>query len=196
MELKKFSPEESMQLLIEGNERFVADEGTTGRHLAQKRKELVLQQNPMAIILGCADARVPPQLVFDRRLGDLFIIRVAGNVLDDVVLASLEYGVFVLNTPLIVVMGHYGCGAVDATLQGHNFTSHIRTLTNFIEPAVAWAKTQDGDTLDVAVRKNALNQTEKLHSPEQIFKSKIDSGHLLIKSAYYDLATGKVDFID
>ncbi|MDX2469175.1 MAG: carbonic anhydrase [SAR324 cluster bacterium] len=196
MKFEQYNPEEALQTLIEGNRKFVADEGTTGRHLSQKRKELILEQHPIACILGCADARVPPQLIFDRKLGDLFIIRVAGNVLDDVVLASLEYGVFVLNTPLVVVMGHYGCGAVDATLNGHNFTSHIRTLTNLVEPAVEWAKTQEGDTLDLAVRKNILNQTEKLHSTEQIFKSKIDSGQLLIKSAYYDLATGKVDFID
>ena len=196
MQRKQYSPEEALSLLTEGNKRFVNDEGTTGRHLAQKRKELVLEQHPIACVLSCADARVPPQLIFDRSLGDLFIVRVAGNVLDDVVLASLEYAVFVLKTPLIMVMGHFGCGAVTATIEGHSFTNHIKTLTNLIEPAVEWAKKQEGDTLDHAVRKNAIMQKDLLLSPEQLFHTKVADGQLLIKSAHYDLATGKVDILE
>src|SRR3954471_3298785 len=148
------SPDEALKTLMEGNARYVALKQTYPNQSGDRRATVAKGQNPIAIVVGCADSRVAPELAFDQGLGDLFVIRVAGNVIDDQPLGSLEYGLEEPHIPLVIVLGHERCGAVKATLDlsnaGGEAPGHIQSLVNAIRPAVDQAKTQTGDTLDLA----------------------------------------------
>jgi carbonic anhydrase len=162
----------------------------------ERRLELRAGQNPFAVILGCADSRVPPGVIFDQGLGDLFVIRVAGNVLDDMILGSMEYAEIHLNTPLIMVLGHSSCGAVEATVKGGQPEGHIFSLTSAIQPAVDQAREQSGDLLDNAVKANARMVAENLMTAGAHFTELVEAGRLLIVAAYYDLETGIVEVLE
>jgi carbonic anhydrase len=218
------SPAEAISRLKEGNGRFTAgnpqhphesnDEraymaknsyenagtislGMTSEQAAKRRAELTKSQHPFAIILSCSDSRVPPEIVFDEGLGDLFIVRVAGNVLNDEGLGSIEYGVDVLGARLIVVLGHQSCGAVDAAMKTvatkGKAPGHIQSLVTAIKPVVD--STPKGD-LDTMIKANVKHVVDALRSSTPILKAKVDSGDVQVIGGYYTLDTGAVTFLE
>ena len=171
--------------------------GMTAAEAAKRRAELTKSQHPFAIIVSCSDSRVPPEIVFDQGLGDLFVLRVAGNVIDDHSLGSAEYAADHLAVRLIVVLGHQRCGAVKAAKETIAAKSkapgHIQSLVTAIEPAVeATVK----DDLEATVRANVKNVVQALRSSTPVLKAKVDSSELRVVGAYYSLDTGSVTFLD
>jgi len=171
--------------------------GMTAAEAAKRRAELTKSQHPFAIVLGCADSRVPPEIAFDQGLGDLFVVREAGNVIDDHSLGSIEYAVDHLAVRLIVVLGHQRCGAVKAAKETiaakTEAPAHIQSLVTAIQPAVE--ETTRGD-LNATIEANVKNVTQALRSSTPVLKPKVDSGELKVVGAYYSLDTGTVAFMD
>jgi carbonic anhydrase len=189
-------PDQALQRLLEGNRRYVTDQARHPNQTTQRRLGLAKGQAPYAIILTCSDSRVAPELVFDQGLGDLFVIRNAGNILDDHVLGSMEYAVEHLHVELIVVVGHAKCGAVAAAVAGGEVPGHIRSLTDAIAPAVGDVKNLPGDKVDNAVRANARRVAKSLTQVEPFLKTAVTEGHLKVVAARYDLSTGKVEILE
>ena len=200
------SPQYSLERLREGNQRYVTGTRIHGSGLDHSRRhELVSAQTPFAVILGCADSRVPPEIVFDQGLGDLFVIRVAGNVAQPFEIGSAEYAVARLNTKLIVVLGHSGCGAVKAalsTLQGraNGLSPSLDSLVKKIEPAVSGlladaANRSPEELLSLAVRANVRNSMQQLQADSELLSQRVQDGTLAIVGAEYSLATGAVGFL-
>ena len=184
----------ALQMLIDGNQRFV-----TGKYgnidIGQvRRDELVKGQHPSAIIVSCSDSRVPPELVFNKGLGDLFVIRTAGEVVDDVALGSIEYAIEHLGVKLVVVLGHEECGAVKATIAGGKVPGHIPAIANAIAPAVSKAKGQQGDLLMNSIKNNVDLIVSKLNASEPIVKESVEKDHVKVVGAVYELKSGKVIF--
>ena len=170
------SPKEALERLMEGNDRYV--EGKMNPHdYISERPALALGQNPFAGILGCADSRVGPEYAFDVGRGDVFVCRVAGNFADDYSIASFEYAVAVLGTPLILVLGHSKCGAVDAAVKavkdGKEFPGHIPLLIDAMRPAVKAAQDQAGDLLDNAIKQNVILNVERLKTASPILSDAV-----------------------
>lgn len=190
--------DEALQRLLEGNQRYVDNKSVDLNESRSRRIELASGQNPFATIFSCVDSRVPPELVFDRGLGDLFVIRTAGHVIDNAVLGSLEFGVAELKIPLLLVLGHEKCGAVKATVEAveNNAAAEaeINWLVDGIRPAVEEAKKQPGDLLDNAVKANVSLTVEHLKD-SPILSEALEKGELKILGARYDLDTGVVDVI-
>jgi len=196
-EVMETDPEVAMKRLLEGNKRYAAEKGTGYHRTAKRRAEVARGQHPFAVIVGCADSRVPPELLFDQGVGDLFVVRTAGNVVDDIALGSIEYAVEHLGTRLIVVLGHERCGAVDATLKGGEAPGKIKSVVAAISPAVEKAKAKGHgehgcDLLCSAVRTNVKMVAEKLRSGSPILNEFMEDGLLKTVGAYYDLDTGSV----
>jgi carbonic anhydrase len=218
------SPADALARLKEGNGRFIAgnmqhphessDErafiaknsyenpdaislGMTSEQAAKRRAELTKSQHPFAIILSCSDSRVPPELVFDEGLGDLFIVRVAGNVLNNEGLGSIEYGVDVLGARLIVVLGHQSCGAVDAAMKTvaakGKAPGHIQSLVTAIKPVVDAMPKAD---LETTIKGNVKHVADALRASTPILKGKVDSGDIQVVGGYYTLDSGAVTFLD
>jgi len=188
-------PDEAWRNLLEGNSRYLSG---TGRHPNQspaKRTELAKGQHPFAVILSCADSRVPPEVIFDQGLGDLFTVRVAGNVAPDDMVGSIEFAVANLGPKLIVVLGHERCGAVDAALKGGPAEGHLGVLLDRIKPAADAAKGQKDDPLDFAIRANVKNVVKQLESTGPIISGFVAKGTVKIVGARYDLDTGKVEVV-
>ena len=171
--------------------------GMTAAQAAKRRAELTKSQHPFATIVSCSDSRVPPELVFDEGLGDLFVVRVAGNVIDDHALGSIEYSVDHLAVRLIVVLGHQRCGAVKAAKEiiaaKGEAPSHIESLVKAIRPAVD--ATVNGN-LEATTEANVKNVAQALRSSTPILKPKVDSGEVRVIGANYSLDTGTVSFLD
>jgi len=189
------TPDQALQRLLEGNQRYVQGKSIHPDQNAERRAELAKGQAPFAIILTCADSRVSPEIFFDQGLGDLFVIRNAGNILDDHVIGSIEYAVEHLHAALILVVGHGQCGAVSATVAGGEIPGHIRSITDAIAPAVEESRSLSGDKIDNAVRANAQRMAGILTHVEPVLKSVANEGHLRILSARYDLVTGQVEIL-
>jgi carbonic anhydrase len=187
--------EQAMERLMAGNKRYVASKQTHPHQTRERCVELSAGQYPFAVILGCADSRVPPEVIFDQGLGDLFVIRVAGNVLDDIVVGSVEYAAAHLHTPLIVVLGHAKCGAVGATVAGGELEGHLPSLAEAIQPAVDQVRDLPGDLVDNAVRANAKMVAEQLRSSQPVLAELANAGELKIVAARYDLDTGLVELL-
>jgi len=192
------SPEASLKRLMKGNKRYV--EGVSKRHdFTHEREALVGGQNPFAAVLSCADSRIAPEYAFDSGRGDLFVCRVAGNFANDDTIASLEYAVAVLGAPLILVLGHDSCGAVDATIKslkdGKPPPGHIPSLVAAIAPAVKASSQQSGDALDNAIRQNVIDNVAKLKSTAPILSAAVEQNKLRVAGGIYRLATGKVDLV-
>nr|AUN37518.1 carbonic anhydrase [uncultured bacterium] len=187
--------EDSIKRLVAGNERYVAGTATHSNQSAARRTEVAQSQAPFATILGCADSRVSPEVVFDQGLGDLFVIRVAGNVVEDSGLGSIEYAVAHLHTPLLVVLGHERCGVMKAALEGGAASGHVQTLVTAVSSAVTSTKGQPGDALDNAVRANVQRVVKQLQAAGPILNEAVKSGKLKIVGARYDLDTGVVEFL-
>lgn len=193
----KVSPDEALKRLLQGNARFVSGHMThvAPQHVASVRRALAKGQTPFAIIVGCSDSRVGPELVFDQGLGDIFVIRTAGEVVDAAALGSIEYGVEHLGSSLIVVLGHERCGAVSAAVASAKEPGHIAAMLKAIEPAVEQTKGKTGDPVDNAVRAQALDVAKQLQQAKPILAERVHSGKLKIVAARYDLDTGKVELL-
>jgi len=184
-------PDEALSRLKAGNERFAKSKVSTGKPVAARRAETAKDQHPFAIIIGCADSRTAPEIIFDQSIGDLFVIRTAGNLVDDYALGSIEYAVDHLGTRLIVVLGHERCGAVTAALAGGSAPGHINSLVRDIQPAVAAAKGKEGDALANAIHENDAQVAKKIRSQAQLGEF---ASQVRIVEGYYDLDTGKVEW--
>ena len=192
---RPISGDEALQKLIEGNRRHLSGEFTITQRLAERRQQVAKAQHPFAAILGCSDSRLPPEIVFDHSLGDLFVVRVAGNIVDMNGLASLEFAATQFGTPLIMVLGHARCGAVAAALAEAKVPGHIVSLVDAIKPAVAMSKGQPGDPLDNAIRANIRHTVEDLRTSQPILGDLVKAGTLKVVGALYSLDTGKVEIV-
>ena len=191
------APAEAIAKLKEGNGRYASGKLQHPGQTTERRAELTKDQHPFAVIVSCSDSRAPPEIVFDQGLGDLFIVRVAGNVINDEGLGSIEYSVDHLGTRLILVLGHQSCGAVKAARETiaakGKAPGHIESLVTAIKPAVeATAK----DDLETTVKANVKNVVQALRSSTPILKAKVDSGEIQVIGGYYSLDTGAVTFLD
>jgi len=197
----ELTPRQALDLLREGNAAFLRGEQTRVLTSAQRRLDLARGQSPFAAYVTCSDSRVPPELLFGRGLGELFIIRNAGNTVDTVALGSIEYAVAQLKTPLVVVMGHESCGAVDAATkvatENATFPGSIGPMVEPIIPAVLSARNEPGDLLDNSVRANVRRVVNQLRNQtDPLLLEPQREGRLWVVGAYYDLDEGAVDFFD
>lgn len=192
-------PATALAKLQKGNRRFVDAAMLHPDQNAEARKRRSGEQQPFAVVLSCSDSRLPPEVIFDQGLGDLFVVRVAGNIVDRDGMGSIEYAVDHLEAPLVIVVGHQNCGAVSATLEvlrppyspPHG---DVAALVDAITPAVGVAMKRPGDLLDNSIRANAEQSRDQImHSPE--LKTFLDSGALQVVAAYYSLDTGLVTVI-
>jgi carbonic anhydrase len=193
------SPEAAMARLVAGNERYVSGFSAHPNNDLPRRAKVAAGQTPFATILTCADSRVPPELIFDQGLGDLFVCRVAGNVVDDALLASLEYSVIHLGSTLIMVLGHERCGAVKATIDAlagrgdpDDAGTKIGALAALIAPAVRAAPADATDRLDAVVSINASHAAAEIFVNSPPLRARVLAGKLKIVAARYDLDDGKV----
>jgi carbonic anhydrase len=189
------SPDAALHRLMDGNARYVG--GVSMRHdFRHEREALSKGQNPFAAVLSCADSRIAPEYCFDTARGDLFVCRIAGNFASDEMIASLEYAVAVLNTPLILVLGHDACGAVDATIKsvkdGTTLPGHLPSLVAAIKPAVDAVQGQPGDMLDNAIQRNVALNVQALGSAGPILKAAVDDKKIRVVGGVYKLSSGKV----
>ncbi|MGQ9427549.1 carbonic anhydrase [Gilvimarinus sp. F26214L] len=201
------SATDALKRLIDGNQRFRAGKRERSVPPEQiRRDELVSGQNPFAIILGCSDSRVPAELVFDQGLGDLFVIRVAGNVVAPSQIGSVEFAAEAFGTRLVVVLGHTKCGAIQATLEQlerpqENRSPNLRSIVNRVRPAVetlveSGSYANPDELYHHAVRANIRASADHLRHGSQILEQLIEKGELLVVGAEYSLETGEVDFFD
>ena len=184
---------EIIKRLKEGNKRFISDTAQRKLQDSTRRELLAGGQSPFAVILGCADSRVVPEIVFDTGLGELFTVRVAGNVANIASLASIEYAVAVLKVNVILVQGHSGCGAVQAAIDGGDLGYNLNMLLTHITPAID--QTPDGDIDDI-IKKNALLNAEELLNRSQMLAEAVKSGQLKIFPTFYHLESGEVEFLN
>lgn len=190
------SADQALANLMEGNQRYVRHKEQHPDESLARRKELETAQHPFAVILGCADSRVPPELLFDQGLGDLFDIRVAGNVVDDAVLGSIEYAVEHLGTKLIIVLGHEKCGAVSAAVEGGDVPGHLKALVAAIQPSVDATRNDPGDRVHNCVIANARRVAGQIRASEPILKEAVEKAGVKVVAADYALDTGKVNLLD
>jgi carbonic anhydrase len=184
----------SLQKLMEGNQRYVNDEPRNLGELEEKRKELLSSQAPFAIVIGCSDSRVPPEIIFDQSLGDIFVVRVAGNVTGSIEMDSIEFSADQLHTPLIVVLGHQGCGAVKAVLEGKAAENELENIAPLIQQAVDQTKKLPGDPLTNAIKENIKINRKRLEA-NPVLRSLIKREQLKIIGGYYELESGIVEII-
>jgi carbonic anhydrase len=192
------SPDAALERLLKGNERYVG--GVSLRHdFKHEREALAGGQNPYAAVLSCADSRIAPEYAFDTGRGDLFVCRVAGNFATTETIASLEYAVAVLGVPLILVLGHESCGAVDAAIKSlkddTTLPGHIPSLVTGIAPAVKAVSQQGGDTLGKAIRQNVVDNVAKLSSATPILSAAVEQHKLRVVGGIYRLRDGRVDMV-
>jgi carbonic anhydrase len=194
------TPDQALAALKEGNDKFLTDAPYRQANDRDRRLEIARGQTPFAVLVSCSDSRVPPELLFGRGLGELFIVRNAGNTVDTTALGSIQYAVAELGVPLVVVLGHERCGAVDAAVkvvkENATFPGAIGQMVESIVPAVLRAQSQQGDLLDNAVRENVRRTVNRLRTSEALFQELLRAGKLKIVGARYDLDNGDVDFFD
>ena len=194
------SAQQAMQQLVDGNRRFVEGRAAHPHETLEWRASLVSEQHPYAVILGCADSRVPPEVIFDEGLGELFVVRQAGHVADDDSLGSIEYAVGHLHIPLVVVLGHQSCGAVTAALgavlRDEPAEGHILRLVDDITPAVLESRGQPGDEVDNAIRANVRQVVRRVRVSGPILRPMERRGEVKVVGAYYNLRTGVVEWLN
>ena len=187
--------DEAIQMLKEGNGRFITGKLEHPNHCEESRQNVANGQEPFCTVLTCSDSRVPPVDIFDQGLGDMFVVRVAGNIIGDHALGSIEYAVKHLHTPLVVVLGHSSCGAVTAVASGQGLEGHIATLVPAIQTAIKNVKELEGNSVDNASIELAKQISTKIAQSEPIIADLVKSGSVKVIPAFYDLSTGKVDFL-
>jgi carbonic anhydrase len=192
------TPEAALERLIAGNERYIAGQSTP-LNFSLERAALVKSQNPYACVLSCSDSRVGPEFCFDEQRGDLFVARVAGNYLTMDFVATLEYATFVLHTPLIMVLGHESCGAVQAAIEAadknEQFPGHIQAIASALAPAVRAVDRKLKNRIDSVVKMNVIQNVQELKKQTPILNKLVEEKKLLIVGGVYSLRTGKVDLV-
>ncbi|AYA38986.1 carbonic anhydrase [Hymenobacter oligotrophus] len=178
-----------------GNRRFVENKSIKPRQDRAALSNTEKGQKPFATIVGCSDSRVPNEIIFDQGVGDLFIIRTAGQVMAEASYGSIEFSSVALGSKLVVVLGHQSCGAVDAAIKRPDVPGHIVTLVNSVKPAAEKTKNMAGDRLENTIRQNVIDQVMQLRDLEPVLAKKYRNGEILIVGAVYNLSTGKVEFL-
>lgn len=189
------SSDEALSILMEGNKHFVESKLAHPHQDSDLRVSLGSGQSPFASILACADSRVPPEVLFDQGLGDLFVVRVAGNIINDQLLGSLEYAAAHLHTPLIMVMGHTKCGAIGAVAQGAELEGHMASLIPAIKPSVDKVRDMEGDLTDNAAREVAKMTAEQLRTSNPVLAPLVAEGKLKVVAGFYDLESGMIELL-
>jgi len=190
-----FSNERFVQRLLEGNKRFADGKPSHPNQTFERREHAAKGQHPFAVVVSCSDSRVPPEIIFDQGIGDLFVVRVAGNILDDAGLGSIEYAAEHLHVSLIMVLGHERCGAVEAAVKGGEAPGHIKSLVGAIQPAVEKARGEHGDLAENAMRTNVKMVVDHLKASKPILEHLVHNGTLTVVGARYDLDDGQVSII-
>jgi carbonic anhydrase len=189
----KLSPDEALKQLMDGNKRFVAGKMTAHQEdLAILKQHTVDKQEPFAAVLSCADSRVPVEIAFDQSIGHIFVTRVAGNIITPEIIGSLEYGAAVLGTKVILVMGHSGCGAVKAAIQGKGVPGQISSLFPHIQPAID----QAGTDPEAVTKANAKAQATLLRESSTVISEMVKEGKVKVVAGYYDLGSGEVTLVE
>lgn len=186
---------ELIKRLKEGNDRFIMSTSSGAGRDEARRSEVAIGQHPFAIILTCSDSRLPPEFIFDQGLGDLFVIRTAGNVVDDIAIGSIEYAAEHLHSKLIVVLGHERCGAVQVTVAGGEIPGHIGAIAEKIEPALAVAGDKAGDLVENTVYANIIGIVKSLQTSKPILAEMLHLGEIAVIGARYDLDGGHVSWL-
>ena len=194
--MQNLGSNEALKKLFEGNERFSKGEA---KHPNQDKKrilEIAKDQNPFAVVIGCSDSRIVPEIIFDQGLGDLFVIRVAGNTVGNVCIGSVEYAVEHLGIELVLILGHKRCGVVKTAASGDDVHHHLGSLVKTAQIAVEKVKDKPGCLIDNAVKENVKLLKEKLEHADHFISDYIKEGRCKVVGAYYDLDNGKVEILD
>lgn len=186
---------EALKTLMDGNKRFCEAKLLHPNQSPERRTELVSGQHPFAVILCCSDSRVAPEVIFDRGLGDIFVVRVAGNITDDIIIGSIEYAVEHLNAPLVMVLGHEKCGAVSAAVASGKAPGEIESIMEKIKPALASARKEKGDLLANTILANIRQSVNIITKSKPILAEKIKAGKLKVAGAVYHLEKGSVEIL-
>jgi len=193
---EQMTADEALATLVAGNQRWVREIPHRPRQTVKHRLHLAFNgQSPFATVVCCSDSRVPAEIVFDAGLGDLFVVRTAGNVISAFDLGSIEYGVVKLGIQLILVLGHQKCGAVTAAAGGHTAPGNIQNIIQAIQPAVTIARDMEGDIVENAARANAVLVMQQMLSTSPLLHERARESGLLIAGGYYSLESGEVDII-
>ena len=194
------SPQQAWDALVEGNRRFVNGRSDHPNSDGERRRELVEGQSPNAVIFGCGDSRVPAEMIFDQGLGDLFVVRTAGHVLDPSVLGSIEFGTEALGAPLVVVLAHKSCGAIKTTEasaeSGEMPPGYLHTIVERVLPSLLAARANGMTTTDEFEREHAHLTAHLLPERSQLIKERLDAGQLAIVAVHYDLGEGEAHVVD
>jgi carbonic anhydrase len=190
------SADQALARLVDGNRRFMRHKEQHPDESLSRRKQLEASQHPFAVILSCADSRVPPELIFDQGLGDLFVIRVAGNIAADDELGSIEYAVEHLNVKLIMVLGHEKCGAVTAAVESANEAGHLKTLIAAIQPSVEETRNLPGDKIHNCIVANARRVARQIRESEPVMREAVQKDGVKVVAADYALDSGAVTILD
>jgi carbonic anhydrase len=196
---RTITPAQALQRLIDGNKRYTADDAPEAMHAhAVNRRYSIAEQRPFATVLGCSDSRVPIEIVFNQGLGDLFVIRVAGNILNDHVIGSIEFAIETFGCPLVMVLGHSNCGAVtaaiDAVVHQHRAPARIATIVDAIRPNVEIVR-DEADLLEAAIAQNVRSVTSTLQQTQPLITAARKAGRLAVVGAEYHLSTGNVSIL-
>jgi carbonic anhydrase len=187
--------DEALKILIEGNRRYSDGKAEHPHQSSQRRSEVLSVPHPVAALLSCADSRVPPEICFDQGIGDLFVIRTAGNIVDDLVLGSIEFGVKVFDIPLVVVLGHTRCGAVMAAVDGSETPGHVGKIVAAIRPAIELSKDLPGDAVFNATVANVRQMVDQIITSQPVLAQMVHSGQLKVVGGIYHLDSGLVDLL-
>jgi carbonic anhydrase len=194
-EAEPVSPDAALTRLLDGNKRFVQQKSQHPHQSQRRLQEVAQAQHPFATILSCADSRVPAEILFDQGIGDLFDIRIAGNIITPEALGSIEYAAVLLGTPVVMVLGHERCGAVTAAVKGESLPGTIGAFVKAIRPAMAKVKGKPGDPVENAVVANVQYQVARLQQKSPLLVQRMQAGKLQIVGGRYDLDTGEVTII-
>jgi carbonic anhydrase len=186
---------EALKRLKAGNARFAADQPSKRDVSKARRAEVAKGQKPFAVVLACADSRVAPELIFDQGLGDIFVLRVAGNISEPAVLGSIEFAIQYVNTPLIVVLGHESCGAVKAAIDGSKFDGNLGWLVQRIEPGKDLPKDAK-EALAKGIKNNTVRQAQLLSEQSKVIDEFVRGKRVQIVAGVYSLDSGKVEWLE
>jgi carbonic anhydrase len=193
------TPDAALAHLLAGNDRFVTGAPIHPNQNAERRAALASAQAPFAVIFGCSDSRLAAEIIFDQGLGDLFVVRTAGHTIAPQVLGSLEYAVTVLHVPLVVILGHHSCGAVqaarDAVTHGHTSSRHLRAVVDAIVPSVRRASTQDIDDVDHISEIHIQGTVDHLLRYPESLAEAVDAGRCAVVGMSYQLSSGRVRLV-
>ncbi len=187
--------EQALEILLAGNLRYAVLSQEYPRQSSYHRAQVLEGQTPFAVILGCSDSRVPSELIFDQGLGDLFIVRTAGHVVDDIALASIEFAVYSLNVPLVMVLGHSQCGAVTAAVDKKRMPGAIPHLSVRVQPAIDAVSSAEGDRVTNATQMHSRLTAAYITAASPVITQAVEAGTLRIVPAFYDLETGRVTVV-